>query len=62
MINWRKSTFSGQAGNCVEVAEHEGAAAIRNSLHPDRGTLTLDPAAVAAFVDACSAGECDDLT
>ncbi len=62
MTKWRKSSFSGQAGNCVELADQEGTVVVRNSQHPDRGTLTLDPGAMSAFVAGCSAGECDDLT
>ncbi|HEV7763122.1 MAG TPA: DUF397 domain-containing protein [Acidimicrobiales bacterium] len=35
--------------------------ALRNSQHPDRGTLSLRGSAVASFVAACRAGELDDL-
>jgi hypothetical protein len=59
---WRISSYSTNNGSCVAVAESDGAVAIRNSIHPDRGTLGFDPSAVAAFVAACSAGELDDLT
>jgi len=58
---WRISSFSGQNGSCVAVAELGATVAMRNSNHPDRGTLDLTPSAMAAFVDACSAGEMDDL-
>jgi hypothetical protein len=59
---WRISSFSTNNGSCVAVAAVDDTVAIRNSNHPDRNTLTLDPAAMAAFVAACSAGECDNLT
>lgn len=59
---WRKSTFSGSNGDCVELAEVDEAVLVRNSNHPDGGTLTLDRVALAAFVAACRAGELDDLT
>lgn len=58
---WRKSSFSGSNGACVSVADLGDTAAIRNSNHPDRGLLRIGPAAIAAFIDACSAGELDDL-
>jgi hypothetical protein len=58
---WRKSTFSGQNGDCVELAEVADTVVMRNSNHPDRGDLTFPRGAVAAFVTSCAAGECDDL-
>jgi hypothetical protein len=57
---WRKSSFSDN-GKCVEVADTGARALIRNSNHPDRGTLEVAPAAMAAFVEACHGGELDDL-
>lgn len=62
MTKWRKSSFSGQAGNCVEVATTSDGALVRNSTRPEADTLTLDPSALAAFVAGCVAGEMDDLT
>lgn len=58
---WRISSFSGSNGSCVAVADLGDRVAIRNSNAPDRAALALSPACVAAFVAACSAGECDDL-
>lgn len=58
---WRISSFSGQNGSCVAVADLGDRVAIRNSNSPDRGTLVLSPASIAAFVAACARGECDDL-
>lgn len=58
---WRKSSYSGSNGACVEVGDLDGRVAIRNSNHPDRGTLALDPSAMAAFVAGCAAGQLDDL-
>jgi hypothetical protein len=61
MSTFRKSTFSHDNG-CVEVANLDGTTAVRNSKHPDRGTLVLDSPSMAAWVDACAAGEFDDHT
>jgi Domain of unknown function (DUF397) len=59
---WKKSTFSADAGNCVELGTDGGpTVALRNSQHPDRGTLSLRGSAVASFVAACRAGELNDL-
>jgi hypothetical protein len=60
MTTWRKSTFSNN-GACVEVTDAGGTVLVRNSNHPDRGTLAIPRAAAAGFVAACSAGELDDL-
>lgn len=60
-IRWRTSTYSANGGTCVAVADIGGQVAVRNSQHPDRGTLQLDPDAMAAFVASCRAGEMDDL-
>lgn len=50
---WRKSTRSGQEGNCVEVADNlHGVVAVRDTKDRDGGTLTFDPAAWASFVEA----------
>jgi hypothetical protein len=57
---WRKSSYSTTNGSCVEVNHLGGTVAVRNSVHPDRGTLVFEPTAVAALVAACAAGELDD--
>ena len=38
---WRKSSYSGDYGNCVEVASVPGGAAVRDSKAPERGRLEL---------------------
>lgn len=58
---WRKSSYSGQNGDCVEFADLGDRVAIRNSNHPDSGTLVLSPASMASLVAAAKAGEWDDL-
>jgi hypothetical protein len=59
--HWRKSSFSGSQGNCVELAKTAEGIAVRNSNHPDAGTLTFTPAELRAFVHGVKAGEFDEL-
>jgi hypothetical protein len=48
---WRKSTLSGNLGNCVEVAMLGGGGiAVRNSRHPAGPALVFTPAEWVAFV------------
>lgn len=60
-LTWRTSSFSGD-GTCVEVAEDGDRIAVRNSVHPDRGTVYFTREEMAAWVAGCKAGEFDDLT
>lgn len=47
---WRKSSRSGNTGNCVEVADNvRGIVAIRDSKDPGGPVLVVDPASFAAF-------------
>jgi hypothetical protein len=56
--NWRKSSFSGYQGNCVEVAELEsGEIAVRNSRFPQDAALIFTPAEWTAFVSGVGNGE-----
>jgi hypothetical protein len=59
---WRISSFSGQNGSCVEVAEAGDEILVRNSNNRDAGTLTFTRAELAAWIEGCKAGEFDDLT
>ncbi|MFC7381531.1 DUF397 domain-containing protein [Sphaerisporangium rhizosphaerae] len=48
---WRKSTYSGDTGNCVEVASNlPGCVAVRDSKIPTGSNLTFAPAEWSAFV------------
>jgi hypothetical protein len=61
-VHWRKSTLSASSSSCVEVAQlADGRVLVRNSNHPDAGTLTCTPAEMTAWVAGCRAGEFDDL-
>jgi hypothetical protein len=47
---WRKSSYSGdEGGQCLEVAACPTAVHVRDSKDPAAGSLTLTPAAWAAF-------------
>jgi hypothetical protein len=53
---WRKSSFSSQSGNCVEVAHNLPAlVAIRDSKSPDGPKLLFSPETWKAFLLALRA-------
>ncbi|MEM8923274.1 MAG: DUF397 domain-containing protein [Actinomycetota bacterium] len=60
-LAWRKSSFSGGGGDCVEVAPVGDEIAVRNSKRPDGGTLRFTRTEMAAFVAGSKSGEFDDL-
>lgn len=63
VTRWRISSFSGNEGNCVEVADlPDGTIAVRHSKHRDGGTLYFTRAEMAAWIAGCKAGEFDDLS
>ena len=48
---WRKSSYSGQSGNCVEVARNlPGLVAVRDSKAPGGARLVVSREAWQAFV------------
>ena len=50
---WRKSSYSGQSGNCVEVARNlPGLVAVRDSTHPDGGKLVVPQETWRVFLSA----------
>jgi hypothetical protein len=52
VAHWRKSSYSdseGKGGDCVEVAHHGPAVAVRDSKAPEQGALLLADAAWTAF-------------
>jgi len=57
---WRKSTRSGGADNCVEVAtstdHHIG---VRDSKDPDGGVLVFNPGSWSEFLEGVRSGEFD---
>lgn len=57
-LHWRKSSYSGTSGNCVEVAELDGGGrAVRHSKDPAGPTLTFTAHEWAAFVAGVQDGE-----
>ena len=62
---WRKSTKSGNGGNCVEVATNltdaggDSVVLVRDSKNPAAGHLTFTPGAWNALVGGVKAGEFD---
>ncbi len=55
---WRKSSYSGQAGNCVEVADTlPDIVAVRDSKDPDGPALVLAPAAWRVLARRVKSGE-----
>ena len=48
---WRKSSYSGTQGNCVEVATNlPGIVAVRDSKDPEGARLIVSPDAWRAFI------------
>jgi hypothetical protein len=47
---WRKSSYSGQNGSCVEVAFSSPTVGIRDSKNVESGQLAVTPAEWVAFV------------
>ncbi len=59
---WRKSSFSGDQGSCVEAAPlADGRIAVRNSNHPQAGVVFFTRAEMDAWIKGVKAGEFDDL-
>jgi hypothetical protein len=55
---WRKSSYSGGAGNCVEVAGNlPGAVGVRDSKDPDGQALVFTALAWRAFADQVKDGK-----
>ncbi|MGW0960115.1 DUF397 domain-containing protein [Streptomyces gelaticus] len=61
-LAWRKSTFSGDQGACVEAAPlPDGRIAVRNSNHPDAGAVFFTAAEMDAWIKGVKSGEFDHL-
>ncbi|MCX5525516.1 DUF397 domain-containing protein [Streptomyces bobili] len=59
-IQWRKSSYSEQSGNCLELAVVDGQVLVRES--DDPGVIVCTTSAkLAAFLAGAKAGEFDDL-
>ena len=53
-LAWRKSSFSGTQGNCVEVAQLPVGVAVRDSKYSSGLTLTFPTTAWHTFIGARS--------
>jgi len=53
---WRKSSYSGGANDCVEVADLGKHAAVRDSKDIGRGPLLFSEAAMQALVSGIASG------
>jgi uncharacterized protein DUF397 len=47
---WRKSSYSGNTGNCVEVADLGQSVAVRDSKDPSGPVLVFTPGEWLAFI------------
>jgi hypothetical protein len=62
IIGWRKSSYSGANGNCVEFAPFgKELVAVRNSRDPEGAVLFFDREELGAFLAAAKDGELDGL-
>ncbi|MDT3395552.1 DUF397 domain-containing protein [Streptomyces sp. B1866] len=61
-LNWRKSSYSGTAANCLNVRTADGGTVkLRESDYPTV-VITTTPDALRSFVCAAKAGEFDGVT
>ena len=51
MNEWRKSSYSGSDGNCVEIAWPDDQVAVRDSKQPAGPTIAFPTATWQAFVN-----------
>ena len=56
-IQWRKSSYSGNTGNCVEVAIADRVVAVRDSKNPGGPQLAFAPHEWLAFARQVKAGQ-----
>jgi uncharacterized protein DUF397 len=59
-MKWRKSSYSSDDGNCVEVADlPDGGRAVRDSKNPNGGHLTFSASVWRQFTAGVKSGEFD---
>lgn len=60
-VAWRKASFSGTSGNCVEIARLPDGFAVRNSRDPGGAALVFTRDEMAAFITGAKNGEFDTM-
>ena len=60
-MNWTKSSYSDQTGQCVELAADGEHVYVRDSKDLDGGTLALSAGTWRELLGAAKAGELDGL-
>ncbi|WP_326646805.1 DUF397 domain-containing protein [Streptosporangium sp. NBC_01755] len=58
-IAWRKSSYSTDGGNCVEVARAGNRYLVRDSKNPHGATLSFSPGDWTAFLGRVKTGDFD---
>ena len=58
---WRKSSYSGNGGDCVEVADHADHLMVRDSKNPEAVKLAFTTASWRAFTARMKASLADPL-
>jgi hypothetical protein len=59
-VTWRKSSYSGGNGNCVEIASNlPGACAVRDSKNPTGPALVFTPGEWSVFLRGIKSGAFD---
>lgn len=58
-VTWRKSSRSGGANNCVELADAAPAVAVRDSKHPAQPALAVGRTTWSAFARSTRSGGFD---
>jgi hypothetical protein len=56
-MEWYKSSYSSDDGNCVEIASLPGGRAVRDSKNPEGGMLRFGHAEWSAFIGSVKTGE-----
>jgi len=58
-LTWRRSSFSGDGNNCVEVAAAPAGVGVRDSKNPDGGIIRLTSPAWRRLSARAKAGDLD---
>ncbi|MEU3233718.1 DUF397 domain-containing protein [Nocardiopsis alba] len=53
-LEFRRSSYSGSQGNCVEVADIPGASAVRDSQNPEAGHILFPSTEWSALLNSVS--------